>query len=266
MPGTVSHVVKQFHHDSTHQLEPEAIRSAGHDIGYQWRQRLLDPVVTIQLFFVQILSWQYRLYASATSGSVGRHRRGVLPGPHEAASARVSAGAAVAQRSRTTQAARRGPLVGPSHLLGRGLECSDARHPCVARPFWPIGGQKPGCGLPVAHLMTRFHAGIGTVLRVLAAPLRTQDMFQVIALHPELHPSDVLVSGRGGCAEVNSARLVQGGVHAVFRVHQTHIVDCHRLDPMSAPLRGGARATREAALALVGKAWCVRSTRRVAGV
>jgi hypothetical protein len=109
MPGTVSHVVKQFHHDSTHQLEPEAIRSACHDIDYQWRQRLLDPVVTIQLF-------------------------------------------------------------------------------------------------------------------------------------------------------------LQGGVHAVFRVHQTHIVDCHQIVPMSATLKAGAKATREAALALVGKAWCVRSTRRVAGV
>ena len=55
MPATISHVVKQFQQDWTRQLEPEAIRSACHDIGYQWRPRLLDPVVTIQLFFVQIL-------------------------------------------------------------------------------------------------------------------------------------------------------------------------------------------------------------------
>jgi len=147
---------------------------------------------------------------------------------------------------------------------GSSVPMPDA--PALQDHFGQSGGKKPGCGLPVAHLMTRFHAGIGTVLRVLAAPLRTQDMFQVIALNTELHPSDVLVSDRGGCADVNSVRLVQGGVHAVFRVHQTHIVDCHRIVPMSAPLKAGARATREAALALVGKAWCVRSTRRVAGV
>lgn len=55
MPGTVSHAVKQFQHDWTHQLEPEANPSACHDIGYQWLQHLLDPVVTTQLFFVQIL-------------------------------------------------------------------------------------------------------------------------------------------------------------------------------------------------------------------
>lgn len=55
MPATVSHVVKQFQHDWTRQLEPDAIRSACHDIGYQWRQRLLEPVVTMPLLFVQIL-------------------------------------------------------------------------------------------------------------------------------------------------------------------------------------------------------------------
>ncbi len=50
MPATVSQVVKQFQQDWTRQFEPEAIRSACRDIDYQWRQRLLDPVVTIQLF------------------------------------------------------------------------------------------------------------------------------------------------------------------------------------------------------------------------
>jgi hypothetical protein len=55
MPATVSHVVKQFQHDWTRQLEPDAIRSACHDSGYQWRQRLLDPVVTMPRLFVQLL-------------------------------------------------------------------------------------------------------------------------------------------------------------------------------------------------------------------
>jgi hypothetical protein len=47
MPATVSYVVKQFQQDWTCELEPDAIRGACHDIGYQWRQHLLDPVVTI---------------------------------------------------------------------------------------------------------------------------------------------------------------------------------------------------------------------------
>ena len=55
MPATVSHVVKPCQQDWTRQLEPDAIRGACRDIDYLWRQRLLDPVVTMQLFFVQIL-------------------------------------------------------------------------------------------------------------------------------------------------------------------------------------------------------------------
>jgi hypothetical protein len=55
MPATVTQVVKQFQQDWTRQLAPEAIRRACHDLAYQWRQRMLDPVVTMQLFFVQML-------------------------------------------------------------------------------------------------------------------------------------------------------------------------------------------------------------------
>src|SRR2546422_3887357 len=55
IPATVTWVAKQFHQDGTHQLEPDAIRRACHDLAYQWRQRVLDPVVTMQRFVVQML-------------------------------------------------------------------------------------------------------------------------------------------------------------------------------------------------------------------
>jgi hypothetical protein len=55
MPVTVTQVVKQFQPDWTRQLEPDAIRRACDDLASQWRQRMLDPVVTVQLFVVQML-------------------------------------------------------------------------------------------------------------------------------------------------------------------------------------------------------------------
>ena len=91
--------------------------------------------------------------------------------------------------------------------------------------FGQPGCQQPGCGFPVAHLMALFHAGTGLVLDVLAAPLRTQDLSQVVALHPALQPGDVLVADRGFCSSAHMALLVQGGVHVVFRVHQKLMVD-----------------------------------------
>jgi hypothetical protein len=62
--------------------------------------------------------------------------------------------------------------------------------------FGQPGGQQPGCGFPVAHLMGLFHAGTGMVLKMLSAPLRTHDLSQVVPLHPELRPGDVLVTDR----------------------------------------------------------------------
>ena len=55
MTATLTLVIKQFRQDWTGRLEPEAIRTACHDAAYRWRERTLDPVTTIQLFFVQIL-------------------------------------------------------------------------------------------------------------------------------------------------------------------------------------------------------------------
>jgi hypothetical protein len=54
--------------------------------------------------------------------------------------------------------------------------------------------------------------------------LRTHDLSQVVQLHPELRPGDVLVTDRGLCSYAHLALLVQGGVHAVLRMHQKQIV------------------------------------------
>ena len=55
MTFTMTEVVKQFKQDWTTQLAPDAILATCRRVGYQWRERCLNPVVTIQLFFVQIL-------------------------------------------------------------------------------------------------------------------------------------------------------------------------------------------------------------------
>jgi hypothetical protein len=60
---------------------------------------------------------------------------------------------------------------------------------------------------------------------MLAAPLRTHDLAEVVGLHPEWRPGDVLVADRGFCSYAHLALLVQAGVHAVFRIPQKHIVD-----------------------------------------
>ena len=56
MPATLTQVVTQFQQDWTAQLEPDAILKVCHDVGYEWRERCLDPVTTTPLFFVQVVN------------------------------------------------------------------------------------------------------------------------------------------------------------------------------------------------------------------
>jgi hypothetical protein len=61
----------------------------------------------------------------------------------------------------------------------------------------------------------------------------------VVELHPDLCPGDVLVADRGFCSSPHLALLVQAGVHAVFRIHQKHIVDFTPGRPHVEPGTGG---------------------------
>ena len=96
--------------------------------------------------------------------------------------------------------------------------------PELQEHFGQSGGQQPGCGFPVAHVMGLFHAGTGMALKMLCAPLRTNDLPQALELHPALRAGDVLVGGRGFCSSAHLALLAHKWVHAVFRVHQKQML------------------------------------------
>lgn len=106
--------------------------------------------------------------------------------------------------------------------------------PELQAAFGQPGQQEPGCGFPVAHLLTLFHAGTGLLLRVVTAPLRTHDMAQASTLHCELEPGDLVLADRGFCSYAHLALLLQAGVQAVFRLHQRQIVS-FRIGRMHVP-------------------------------
>ena len=55
MTAALTQVVKQFPQDWTGQLESDVLLTACHGVAYRGRERRLDPVTTIQVFFVQLL-------------------------------------------------------------------------------------------------------------------------------------------------------------------------------------------------------------------
>src|SRR5262249_39610050 len=109
------------------------------------------------------------------------------------------------------------------HIDGSGFSMPDTEE--LQKAFGQPGGQRVGCGFPVAHLLTLFHAGTGFLIKALAAPLRTHDMKEAALLHPELQENDILIGDRGFCSFAHLALLRGRRLHAVFRAHQKQLVD-----------------------------------------
>jgi Transposase DDE domain len=226
MVASVTAVLSRFKTEWATQLQSEAIIGACEEAGYtSWRDRMLTPVTTVQLFLLQILHGH-------TACSQLPH----LSGLRFTAAAYCQARARLPLRcfdvllERFTRAVQQcalddGRWHGHRTFLVDGSACSMPDMPALQAMFGQSTEQRPGCGFPVAHLLGLFHAGTGVLLKLVVAPLLTHDLAHVQAVHPSLQPGDVLVADRGLCSYAHLALLVQAGVHAVLRVGARQIVD-----------------------------------------
>lgn len=201
----------------------EAILLACRHHGHEFRQRLLGPVETIYLFLIQIL------HGNAACSSL-RHLAGMACSVTAYGKARARIPVAVfrtllrwvcqAGRNVTAPTLWHGHRV--FHVDGSSFSMPDT--PDLQNAFGQPGGQAPGCGFPVAHLLAMFDAATGMILDVLVAPLRSHEMAHISGMHDSLRAGDVLVADRGFCSYAHLALLSLRHVHAVFRVHQrTHV-------------------------------------------
>jgi hypothetical protein len=207
-------------------LQPEAILAVCGEMGYTgWRNRVLTPVTTVQLFLWQILqgntacSHLPHLSGLRFTAAASCQARAKLPLPFFALL--LERFSSAVQRS----AADDGRWHGHRTFLVDGSTCSMPDTPALQDAFGQSTEQRPGCGFPVAHLLGLFHAGTGVLLKLVVAPLLTHDLAQVQAVHPSLQLGDVLVADRGLCSYAHLALLVQAGVHAVLRVGARQLVD-----------------------------------------
>jgi Transposase DDE domain len=207
-------------------LQPDAILAVCREIGYTgWRDRVLTPVTTMQLFLLQILH-----------GNTACSHLPHLSGLRFTAAAYCQARARLPIRffdlllQRFSRAVQRsavddGRWHGHRTFLVDGSGCSMPDTPALQEAFGQPNVQRPGCGFPVARLLGLFQADTGALLKLVVAPLLTHDLAQVQAVHPALQPGDVLVADRGLCSYAHLALLGQAGVHAVLRVWARQIVD-----------------------------------------
>ncbi|MGH8071456.1 MAG: hypothetical protein ACRERE_40750 [Candidatus Entotheonellia bacterium] len=217
MVPSITTILQRFTGEWAALLQPEAILTVCGEIGYTaWRDRVLTPVTTIQLFLWQILH-----------GNTACSHLPHLSGLRFSAAAYCQARARLPLRlldlllERFASAvqpcfSREGRWHGHHTFLVDGSGCSIPDTPVLQGAFGQPTEQRPGCGFPAARLLVLFHAGTGLLLKLVVAPLLTHDLARVQAVHPTLQPGDVFVADWGLCSYAHLALLVQAGVHAVM--------------------------------------------------
>jgi Transposase DDE domain len=223
MAYTIAQIVGQFKADVAKVLLPATIEAVCQSVGYSWRDRILTPVITLHAFLLQVLhgnmacSGVSRLIGTAFSAAAYCDARMRLPTElFEQLLQRI--GQAL---SGTLQDGR---WHGHRTWIMDGSSFSMPDTPALQEHFGQPGAQADGCGFPVAHMLVLFHAGLGFLQRVIAAPLRTHDMAQAATLHPEMAAGDILLGDRGLASFAHLALLSQRKLHGVFRGHQKQIV------------------------------------------
>jgi Transposase DDE domain len=226
MVASVTAVLSRFKTEWATQLQPEAIIGACEEAGYTaWRDRVLTPVTTIQLFLLQILhgntACSHLPHLSGLRFSAAAYCQARARLPLHLFDLLLERFSSALQPCLSNEAQWHGHRT----FLVDGSGCSMPDTPALQDAFGQPNVQRPGCGFPVARLLGLFHAGTGVLLKLVVAPLLTHDLAQVQAVHPSLRPGDVLVGDRGLCSYAHLALLGQAGVHAVLRVWARQIVD-----------------------------------------
>lgn len=234
MVHSILDALRRIKADVAQHLQASAIESICREVGHTWRERVLGPVATIHAFLLQVL------HGNTACDHVPHLVGGRFTG-EAYAQARIRLPLEVFDRL----LALVGKALGACHDEGArwlghrvwlldGSGCSMPDTPELQKAFGQPGGQRKGCGFPVAHLLTLFHAGTGLLQKTIVAPLRTNDLTHAWRTHAELKRGDVLVADRGFCSYAHLAQLVQAGLHGVFRLHQKMIVD-FRIGRMHVP-------------------------------
>jgi hypothetical protein len=235
MFANVHAALRRIHGELAQVLDAEQINSVCREVGHQFRQRILDPVTTIHLFVVQIL-----------------HGNCAIARLKDFTDKAFSEAAYCKARMRLPLAVLRGLLerVGRAfqpalddhgrwrghrtfHLDGSSFSMPDT--PALQTAFGQPGVQRAGCGFPVAHILTLFHAGTGFLIQVLTGPLRTHDLRQAAQLHPELRPGDILIGDRAFGSFAHFALLVARQLHGLFRAHQKQVISFVENRPRNEP-------------------------------
>lgn len=205
-----------------------AVEAVCDELGYAWRDRTLDPATTVALFVQQVL------HGNCPCSEVRHLAAGgpsFTPGAYCQARARLPLSVYQSLLTRVVDAAL--PHTGEADHLWRGHRVfhvdgttfSMPDTPQLQEAFGHPHGQAEGCSFPAAHLLVLFSASTGLLLDAAAGPLYTGDLGVAAGMHPHLDEGDVLVGDDAFGTYAHIALLLRGGLHGLFPVHHSRIVD-----------------------------------------
>jgi len=235
---TILPALRQVREDLVQILDRPAVERFCRDLGYRWRDGVLDPFNTLHLFILQVLN-----------GNTAMTHLPHLSGEPFTASAYCQARRRlplevfrriVDRFGRHLDAPGGDDLLWLGHRVflmdGSGFSMPDT--PELAAHFGYPAHQRPGCGFPVGHLLALMDVEAGLLRDVIVSPLRTHDLLHAAKLHPRMASGDLLVADRGFCSFAHLAVLLQANLHAVLRIHQRQIVDFHPHRPCASEILG----------------------------
>lgn len=203
-------------------IDPALVTAACEEVGHDWRDRTLGPVATLEAFAMQIahgntaIAHLVRLCGGAFVGSAYCKARQRLP-----------VGVCRQLLRATTDTLRRDGGAAPGMWKGHRTYKTDGTGgdmpdtPGLQEHFGQSPHSKPGCGFPIANVLTLFDAASLMLVDLVVSPFATNDLSKTPLLHEHLGQGDLLVGDRGFCAYTHIALPLQREAHALFRAHQS---------------------------------------------
>jgi hypothetical protein len=166
-------------------LQPGAILAACGEVGYTgWRDRLLTPVTPVPRFLLPMLhgntACSHLPHLSGLPCSAAAYCQARARLPLRVFDLLLERFSRAVQRSASDD----GRWHGHRTFFVDDSGCSMPDTPALQDAFGQPTGPWLGCGVPVARLLGRFHAGTGVLLKLVVAPLLTH----ALAQGPQVHP------------------------------------------------------------------------------
>ena len=210
-------------------IRPDAVGDLCRESHYDgWRERQLDPAVTLALFVQQVIHGntsctEVRYLAGGASFTASAWCQARTRVPLEVYQGMLSRVCEAAlPRTREPDHLWHGHRT--FHVDGSTFSMPDT--PDLRRAFGrPPHEREGGCGFPVAHLLVLFNAATGLLIDAFASPLRTGDVAQANDYLAHLDEGDVVIADDMFSGWAHVALLAQKKLHAVVPNHHLRIVD-----------------------------------------